>query len=108
MHSLLTSASSLSALKFRAKTAYALIALITALCFITLVSSAATHYHSSTHETQECSLCSVVSDKLAGGITMTTTLLVALVILFTLCAPSQRLTDYCSAELFPPSCGPPT
>jgi len=94
-------------LKFKARTWCALVALITALAFISLVSTAATHYHTTAQETQDCSVCSVVSHKIGGGFSVPTVNITQFFVLFAVAVVTLRSTFYSTSELFPPSCGPP-
>jgi hypothetical protein len=94
-------------LKYTARTWCALVALITALAFISLVSTAVTHYHTSAQETQDCSVCSVVSHKIGGGFAVPKLNVTQFFVLFALAVITLRSTFYSTSELFPPSCGPP-
>jgi len=94
-------------LKFKARSWCALLALITVFSFITLVSTAATHYHTGTQEIHDCSICSVVSDKIGGSISVPTVLITSFFVLFALTVISLRSIFHRSPALLPPSCGPP-
>ena len=95
-------------LKAKGKTCCALVALITALAFITLVSTSVSHVHQSSQETQDCSLCSVVTDKIGGGFSATALVLTRYVVLFAIAALTLRSSLHATARLLPRSCGPPS
>jgi hypothetical protein len=94
-------------LKLRIKSWDALIALITALSFIALISIASTHLHVTAQETIDCSFCSVASDKTGGDLANVSLAVAGFFILFLTAAPRLRSACYASIQLFPPSCGPP-
>jgi TRAP-type C4-dicarboxylate transport system permease small subunit len=100
--------SSLSGLKYTARRWCALVALISILAFVALVSVSATHYHTTTQETQECSICNVVSHKIGGGFVVPTLALTQFFILFALATAILRSTLVTTALPLPPSCGPPS
>jgi hypothetical protein len=92
----------------RAKTWCALVALITALAFISLVSTAATHYHTTTQDSQDCSVCSVVSHKVGGSFAAPTVKLAQFFVLFEVALTVQFRNFFSCTNLYPPGCGPPT
>ena len=99
---------SLTGLKYTARNWCALVALITMLAFVALVSVSVTHYHTTAHETQECSICSVVSDKVGGGFKAPALAITQFFVLFALATAVLRSTLITSALPLPPSCGPPS
>ena len=98
---------SLFAFKIRAKSVYALIALITALAFVALVSTAVTHHHETTQESQDCSICGAVSDKIGTSHVAATVAISTFFVLFTLVVVTPGNIFYPTVSLLPPSCGPP-
>jgi len=97
----------LSSLKFRLRNWCALVALITAFAFVALVSVSVTHHHTTFHETQDCSLCSVVSDKVGSGFSAAVMVVTRFVILFAVATAVLRSTLVTAALPLPPGCGPP-
>ncbi|MES2072164.1 MAG: hypothetical protein V4488_17545 [Pseudomonadota bacterium] len=83
------------------------IAVITAITFVLLVSTAATHHHATSLEDQGCSLCSAVVHKLSGA--EPAQMLVQAVVFLAYRLPSLETASvvYLSPLLLPPSCGPP-
>jgi hypothetical protein len=104
MSNQLRNLTALFGLKFRAQT---WCALVTVLSFITLVSVSATHYHSTAHETQDCSICSVVTDKVGSGFSAPAPAVTQFFALFALATVILRSTLINAALPLPPSCGPP-
>jgi len=83
------------------------IALLTALSFVLLISTAATHHHANSVEDQSCSLCSAVSNKL-DHVTPTALAIVTLhVLVYKLFTSKEDVSDFALPTLLPPSCGPP-
>ncbi|WP_105533835.1 hypothetical protein [Solimicrobium silvestre] len=103
-----SSATSRFTLKLKAKSWCALVALITALAFISLISIAATHHHSTVQESQDCSFCSAVSDKIGGNLAAPSLFVASFFVLFRVAVQTLRSTFYVTSKLFPPSCGPPS
>jgi TRAP-type C4-dicarboxylate transport system permease small subunit len=85
----------------------ALTALVTMLAFIALVSTSVSHIHQNGHETQECSICSVVTDQVGSGFAAPALILTEFVFLFALATQTLRSSLHISAPLLPRSCGPP-
>jgi hypothetical protein len=92
----------------RGKAWLALVALVTALSFVSLVSVALTHIHTSSQEAQDCSLCSVVSDKVGTGQAAPALVTTTLFILYA-CTVRVLLGTLArnNHSVLPPSCGPP-
>lgn len=84
-----------------------MVALLTALSFIALVSTAVTHYHGTSQETQDCSICAVVADKIGSANAPAALIAAQLFVLFSVVTASLRNASYANSELLPPSCGPP-
>jgi len=99
--------SPICAFLFKARIWFAPIALITALAFITLVSASATHFHSTSQKSQECSICSVVADKIGSSFTAPASVTTHFFVLFAVAAITLRSSLHSCAKLLPPSCGPP-
>ena len=85
----------------------ALIAFITALAFIALVSTSVSHIHQTSQETQDCSICSIVTDKVGSGFTATALPVTRFVVLFAIAALTLSSSLHATALLLPRSCGPP-
>ncbi|MFZ6689822.1 hypothetical protein ACO0K0_18965 [Undibacterium sp. SXout11W] len=83
------------------------VALLTALSFALLISTAATHHHANSIEDQACSLCSAISDKLDHVTPTTQVPLTLQLFAYTLQAGDAYLSDFAAPSLLPPSCGPP-
>jgi hypothetical protein len=82
-------------------------ALLTALTFVVLVSTAAMHHHATTAEDQDCAVCSVITHKITDvPLVILPRLVVVLVSYapFLLAAPAIAPA---SPLLLPPGCGPP-
>jgi hypothetical protein len=82
-------------------------ALLAAITFIVLVSTAATHHHATTVDDQDCAICSVVTHKLAD---LPLVKLPKLVVILVSYAPFLRAAPsvaHASPLRLPPSCGPP-
>ena len=83
------------------------VALLTALSFVLLISTAATHHHASSVEDQGCSLCSAVSDKFDHVTPSATTLVTVDFVAYALFANDHHTAEFSPSTLLPPSCGPP-
>jgi hypothetical protein len=83
------------------------IAVITALTFVLLVTTAATHHHATSLEDQGCSLCAAVVHKLTGS--EPALKLAQTVVFLAYCLPPLETVSvaYLTPLLFPPSRGPP-
>jgi hypothetical protein len=96
-----------SSFRLKAKGWCALVALVTSLAFISLVSTAVTHHHTTTQESQDCSICSAVSNKVVGPVAAPVVVLTQFFLLFALAVSALRSSSYRTESLLPPSCGPP-
>ncbi|MFZ6864638.1 hypothetical protein ACO0K7_18600 [Undibacterium sp. Ji67W] len=83
------------------------VALLTALSFALLISTAATHHHANSIEDQACSLCSAISDKLDHVTPVGQALHTVQLFAYTLQVSNAYLPDFSAPSLLPPSCGPP-
>ena len=95
------------AFKFKAATWCALIALITAFAFVSLVTTAATHLHSTVQETQDCSICGVVTNKIGSGLSSLSLSATQFFLLFAALVVALLSANYIAPAELPPSCGPP-
>ncbi|MEB0137723.1 MULTISPECIES: hypothetical protein [unclassified Undibacterium] len=83
-------------------------AIITALAFVLLSATAATHHHADRIEDQACSICTAVANQ-ADLATPPASLALCLIILLYLLLPATPvLRDFAAPRLLPPGCGPPT
>ena len=82
-------------------------AILTAIAFTFLVSTAATHHHKTLIDDQDCAVCSVVSHKLADQPLVVLPKLVAILIAYAPFLPAASCATHVSPFLLPPSCGPP-
>ncbi|HAT32378.1 MAG TPA: hypothetical protein DCW29_16475 [Janthinobacterium sp.] len=82
------------------------VALFTALSFILLLATAATHHHKA-FEAQDCALCSAVLDKVADVATPPVLVRQAEILLYFIQVATAQAVAYASPHLLPPSCGPP-
>jgi len=82
-------------------------ALLTAITFVVLVSTAAMHHHATAVEDQDCPVCSVVTHKVADLPPVSLPVLVVVLLSY---APFLLLrpgVTHASPVSLPPSCGPP-
>jgi hypothetical protein len=93
--------------KMKARLWCALVALITSLAFVSLVSTAVTHYHATAQESQDCSICSVAAHKIDGPVAAPTVVNTQFFLLFALAVLALRSSSYRTDSPLPPSCGPP-
>jgi len=96
-----------SSFKLKAKGWCALVALVTSLAFISLVSTAVTHYHTTAQESQDCSICSVAAHKIDGPVSAPIVAITQFFLLFALAVLALRSSTYRTESPLPPSCGPP-
>ena len=82
-------------------------AMLTAITFVVLVSTAAMHHHATMVEDQDCAICSVVTHKLADLPLVTLPRLVVIFIAYAPFLPATQRVAHASPSLLPPSCGPP-
>ncbi|WP_394779579.1 hypothetical protein [Undibacterium sp.] len=83
------------------------VAVLTIISFVLLVSTAATHHHTSSLEDQGCSLCTAVAHKLSGDMPVLKLAQTVTFLAYRL-PPLQLISvTYTCPLLFPPSCGPP-
>jgi hypothetical protein len=83
------------------------VAVFAALSFAFLVSTAATHRHTSALAAHDCVLCSAVADKIADTPAPPAVVLVLQLQPYLLLSLAAYVATYVSPELLPPSCGPP-
>lgn len=83
------------------------VAVITAITFVLLVSTAATHRHATSLEDQGCSLCAAVVHKLTGSEPALKLAQTVVFLAYRLPSVQAIDIDYPAPLLFPPSCGPP-
>ena len=83
------------------------LALFTALGFVLLMSTAATHHHANSVEDQACSLCSAVSNKLDHVTPSAQAPLKVQLFAYTLQTNHVYQSDFAAPPLLPPGCGPP-
>jgi hypothetical protein len=82
-------------------------ALLTAMTFVVLVSTAAMHHHATVVDDQDCAVCSIVTHKVTD---IPPTTLPALVLILLSFAPfllAKPGVAHVSSILFPPARGPP-
>jgi hypothetical protein len=82
-------------------------ALLTAITFVVLVSTAAMHHHATAVEDQDCAVCSVVTHKVTN---LPLVVLPKLVVVFLSYSPfllPKPFITLASPVVLPPSCGPP-
>lgn len=84
-----------------------LMALITALIFLAVVSSAITHIHGTNQETHHCSICSLHQDQVDGDPLLPTLPATQFFKLLTLAIPALHSASYLTPLTLPHSCGPP-
>jgi hypothetical protein len=82
-------------------------AILTAVTFVVLVSTAAMHHHTTAAEDQDCSICSVVTHKLADHPLVDLPKLTVIFISYAPFLPAMPGVAHVSPLLPPPSCGPP-
>jgi hypothetical protein len=83
------------------------VALFAALSFVLLISTAATHRHTSALSAHDCALCSAVADKIADTPAPPAVVLVLQLQPYLLVSLAAYVATYVSPKLLPPSCGPP-
>ncbi|MDY7536756.1 hypothetical protein QN372_02340 [Undibacterium sp. RTI2.1] len=84
-----------------------LIILFGAFALVLALTTAATHQHKTALDTKECAICSDVIDKVVGLPLLPAIVQHVYVMPYRVLAVSVKIANYCSPELFPPSCGPP-
>ena len=82
-------------------------ALLTAITFVVLVSTAAMHHHATAVDDQDCPVCSVVTHKAAGPLPAVLPTPVVIFLSYTPFLPSKPGVAHASPVPLPPSCGPP-
>jgi hypothetical protein len=83
------------------------VALFAVLSFVLLVSTAATHKHTSTSSSAECVLCVAVADKLADTQVAPAIALFVAAASYPLVIVAAFVVAYAAPSLLPPSRGPP-
>jgi hypothetical protein len=83
------------------------VALFAALSFVLLVSTAATHHHTSALSADDCALCTAVANKIADAPVTPAPVQPFLLPAYQLFTPAAHVAAYVSPTLLPPSCGPP-
>ncbi|GGC60495.1 hypothetical protein GCM10011396_04240 [Undibacterium terreum] len=84
------------------------IAVITAISFVLMVSTAVTHHHATSLEDQGCSLCTAVAHKLTGAEPALQLAQTVIFLAYRLPSIEAVSVSYPTPLLFPPSCGPPS
>lgn len=84
-----------------------LLALLTGLAFVSLVSSTATHVHATLQATHDCAICSLAQDQADGDLLLPVLALTQFFVLFTLATLVLRSASYLMPLTLPHSCGPP-
>jgi hypothetical protein len=82
-------------------------ALLTAITFVVLVSTAAMHHHATAVEDQECATCSVLTHKLADVPLVKLPTLILLLVSYAPYLLAAPVVAHISLSLLPPACGPP-
>jgi len=82
-------------------------ALLTAITFVVLVSSAAMHHHATAVEDQECATCSVLTHKLAALHAVKLPELALILVSYAPYLLATPIAVHLSPTLLPPACGPP-
>jgi hypothetical protein len=82
-------------------------ALLTAITFMVLISTAAMHHHATAVDDQDCPICSVVTHKAAGSLPATLPAQVVVLLSYAPFLPSKPGVAHASPVSLPPSCGPP-
>jgi cytochrome c-type biogenesis protein CcmH/NrfG len=83
------------------------VALFAVLSFVLLVSTAATHKHTSTASSEQCVLCVAVADKLADTPAAPAIALFVAAASYPLAIVAAFVVAYAAPSLLPPSRGPP-
>ena len=84
-----------------------LLALLTGLAFLVVVSSAVTHLHGTDQETHHCSICSLVQDQVGGDPVLPMLPVTQFFKLLTLANLVLHSASYLTPLTLPHSCGPP-
>lgn len=83
------------------------VTLFTALSFILVVATSASHLHTQAAAAHDCAICCVVLDKLGGAPPAPILIHAVTLQSYRIVAVAQLALVYSASRLLPPSCGPP-
>lgn len=95
------------ALHRRASSWRSLVVFFSALCFVLLVSTAATHHHDSAVEGASCVLCSVAAEPMADVPPPPAPIEQVVTLSYVLVSEQPIEAPHSFTAVLPPSCGPP-
>jgi hypothetical protein len=85
----------------------AVVALFTALAFVALLITAASHHHNSSIEDHDCAICSVAIQKIANTNLVDLPQMVSVLVSYAPFIAESRAIAHVTSVFLPPSCGPP-
>ena len=84
-----------------------MVGLLTAITFVCLLITAATHHHATAIQDQECAVCSVALHKVANTHLVDLPKMVAVLFFYAIFLIEARVIAHVITLYLPPSCGPP-